>query len=118
MKQSGTYISLKKKKRSVVIRKESYMSKELTRAEELIKKVQNTPELLEKLPKMTKDEALEMAKELGYGEVTEAEIAEVLSNNKELSDEDLETVAGGNNDEMDALELMRMCLPSLPPGQK
>ncbi len=82
------------------------MSRELTRAEELIQKIQSNPELLEKLTKMTKDEALEMARELGYGDVTETEIMEVLCNDKDLSDKSLEAVAGGRSEEESLVNFM------------
>jgi len=71
------------------------MNKELSRAEELIQKIQNDPELLEKLVAMSKEEALEMARELGYGDVSEEEIIEVLNSDKVLGDKALDEVAGG-----------------------
>ncbi len=71
------------------------MSKELSRAEELVMKVQNDPELLKKAVEMTKEEALDLAKELGYGDVTEEEILEVINSDRELDDGSLGEVAGG-----------------------
>ncbi len=71
------------------------MSSELSRAEELVQRVQNDPELLKKAYEMTKDEALELARELGYGDVSEEDLMKVLESGKELSNEALDEVAGG-----------------------
>ncbi len=71
------------------------MSRELTRAEELVQKIQEDSELIKRIPEMTKDEALDLARKLGYGDVTEEDLMEVFNSDRELSGEAMGDVAGG-----------------------
>ncbi len=56
---------------------------------------------------MSKEEAFALARELGYGDVTEKELMEVLCSDKELSDGTLSEVAGGMSDAEAMSELLK-----------
>ncbi len=58
---------------------------------------------------MTKEEAMGMVRDLGYGDVTEEQLLEVLGSDKELSDESLGEVAGGTGAGFEAMLMEMHC---------
>ncbi len=71
------------------------MSKDLTRAKEVVKIILSDAKLIKKVSAMTKEETAAFVNELGYEDVSPDDLKEVISDDLKLSDGALDEVSGG-----------------------